>query len=456
MTSQAKRTLLATYFVVLSFALTGCTVPIIGIEIQFPEWVPFIGGGSRKPITLEYWGLWEPNTIMQPLFETYKQTQREHVSVAYQMRDPRQHFATVRSRLATANPPDIVRVHATWIPFLTDLLAPLPADIMTTSEFSSRFYPVVTKDLVIGGSAYGMPLGLDSLALVYNEDLLAQAGYSEPPVNWDDFEEFVKPLNKKNNQGQLIQGAIAMGYAENVDNFSDLLGLMFAQNGVQFVDAEGEIAFNTTTSPDGRSNLGRDVLNYYIKYSSAVDSFEPTWEGGSTQAFIEGKVAMLFIPSYRLLEILNADPPFSVKVAPAPQLSGRTADVNWATYWVEVVPKNGSDPEESWRLLKHMTEQDTLAEFYKTAASVRGFGEPYPRPDMAGALSNDPRLGPYVRQFPTATSWMFAGATYDEVLNDVAVSGLSTAVRSAQQGDAQKGLDEAAFLVKQALTQLRS
>src|SRR5690606_13096251 len=130
--------------------------------------------------------------------ENYKQNVREHVTVAYQMRDPRQHFETIRARLSTNDTPDIVRVHATWVPYLTDLLEPLPSSIMSVSEYSNTFYPVVSKDLVINNNVYGMPLGLDGLALVYNADMLARAGYDAPPANWDDFEAFVGPLNIRN------------------------------------------------------------------------------------------------------------------------------------------------------------------------------------------------------------------------------------------------------------------
>lgn len=451
---RAKRFVLAGYFITLSFVLTGCTVPVLGIQLQFPSWVPFIGGGSLSPITLEYWGLWEPNTIMQPLFENYKQNVREHVTVAYQMRDPRQHFETIRARLSTNDTPDIVRVHATWVPYLTDLLEPLPSSIMSVSEYSNTFYPVVSKDLVINNNVYGMPLGLDGLALVYNADMLARAGYDAPPANWDDFEAFVGPLNIRNAQRQLIQGAVAMGYAQNVDHFSDLLGVMLAQNGVIFSDADGKVAFNTMLSADGNSNLGADALDFYVKFARTVNSYDPAWEGGSTRAFLEGKVAMIFVPSFRLIDILNANPQFTVKVAPMPQLGGRDVDVNWATYWVEVVPKNGSNPEESWKLLKHLTEQETLAEFYRTASAVRGFGEPYPRPDMANALSGDPRIGVYVSQFPTAISWPFADATHDEILNDAIIEALRSAVSAGQQGRSREGLNAAASTTTRILTDL--
>ena len=454
MPQRIRRLILAAYFLVISVTLTGCTVPIIGVEITFPDWVPIIGGGSRREITLEYWGLWEPQGVMQPVLEKYKNDIRDYVSVAYQMRDPRQHFETVRARLTTDNPPDVVRVHATWVPFLTEYLEPMPSEVMTVADFQQRFYPVHSEDLIINGRIYGMPLGIDTIALIYNADHLAAEGYTEPVRNWDNFLEFARPFIKKNNRGELIQGAVSLGYAENSNHFSDVLGLMFAQSGVQFMDKDGKVTFHTTTSPDGR-NLGVEALRYFVKFSTDIQSYNPGWEGGSTQAFIEGKVSMIFAPSYRLIDIYNANPLFTVGVSKVPQLTGQ-GEVNWATYWVEVVPKNGQHTLEAWRLLEGMTRESMLSEFYRQAANVRGFGELYPRPDMASALSSDPRLSVFVEQAATAVSWYFADATYDNLLNDKIIEGLSGAVNAARRGDPGGGLNGAAAAASKTITELRT
>lgn len=429
-----KRALLGLYFVVISFTLTGCTIPLLGIEVTFPEWVPILGRESRTPLTLEYWGLWEPASVMQPVFDSYR-SQREFVTVDYQVRDPRQHFETVRARLTTANPPDIIRVHATWIPYLAANLEPLPSDVMDANTFANSLYPVMAKDLVIGGNVYGVPLGVDGLALVYNENLFRQVGLSQPPADWDTFREYAARLTRKNDAGQVIQGGAAMGFSNQIEYFTDILGLMFAQNGVTFSDQAGVVRFHNSLSPRG-DNLGADALRFYSKFASSEQSYNPSWEN-STQAFIEGRVAMVFIPSYRLNDVLARRPNFTVKVAPVPQFAVRESDGrNWASYWVEVVPKNGQRPKEAWRLLTYMMERDQLVQLYRNASEVRGFGVPYPRPDLADTLSLDQRVAPYIQQFPTATSWLFADKTQDVILNDKIKQALASAVDSTRASEA--------------------
>lgn len=451
-----KRTVIAAYFVVLSFILTGCTVPILGVEISFPEWLPFIGGESRSPVTLSYWGLWEPVSVMQPVFDSYK-NQRAFVSVDYQLRDPRQHFETVLSRLSVGNPPDIIRVHSTWLPYLKDGLEPLPDDVMSLTDFVNSVYPVVSEDVIIDGQVYGVPLGIDGLALVYNDNLFRQAGLPGPPSDWDTFREYAKLLTKKNNRGEIIQGGAAMGYADQIEFFSDILGLMFAQSGVGFMNNQGVLSFHNTLSNDGR-NLGGEAMRFYTKFSTTEQTYNANWNN-SSEAFLEGKVGMVFIPSYRLNDILNSNPPFSVKVAPVPQFPvSEIGERNWANYWVEVVPKAGQRPREAWRLLIHMMNKDGLATLYRNQSDLRGFGEIYPRPDLAQTLANDARVGPYAEQGATYTSWPFADRTHDALLNDKIIEVLAEVVEKTRQNEegANGALQSAAKDIEEILAQFES
>ncbi len=453
---RIKRGLLGLYFILISFTLTGCTIPLLGIEVTFPAWVPILGSESRTPLTLEYWGLWEPASVVQPVFDSYR-SQREFVSVDYQVRDPRQHFETVRARLTTADPPDIVRVHATWVPYLAANLEPLPSDVMDVNTFTNSFYPVIAKDLVIDGKVYGVPLGIEGLALVYNENLFRQAGLTQPPSDWDTFREYAARLTRKNDAGQVIQGGAGMGFSNQIEYFTDILGLMFAQNGVTFSDETGAVRFHNSLSPRG-DNLGADALRFYAKFGSSEQSYNPSWEN-STQAFIEGRVAMIFVPSYRLNDILARRPNFTVKVAPVPQFAIRESEgKNWASYWVEVVPKNGQRPKEAWRLLTYMMGKDQLVQLYRNASEVRGFGVPYPRPDLADTLSLDQRVSPYMQQLPTATSWSLADKTHDVILNDKIKQSLARAVEStsANEGAAPGALNGAAEEIQAVLDSLKT
>lgn len=415
--------------------------------------LPFIGGTSG-PVSLTYWGLWEEKQVIQPLIDEY-QRQNPNVTINYEMRDPRNHLQTLRSRLAAGGAPDIVRVHSTWVPYLVNDLAPIEAKVLDTATYEQIFYPANEQFLKYDGTYYGLPLMIDGLALVYNQDLLTRAGLSRPPQTWDKFREAVRGLTRYDTSGRVVQSGAALGFARNVDYFSDILGLMLAQNGVSFVDAGGNVNFHNSISPDGR-NLGAEALQFFSLFALSERSWNPTWEN-STQAFANGKVAMVFVPSHRVLQILNQQPDFAVGVAPVPQLPNvsQGGGVTWANYWVEVVPKASQNTRAAWEFLNWLTQKEQLAKFYRTASDLRPFGEPYPRSDLAQDLATDQYTYPYVQQADRYTSWYFNYGTYDGVLNERVVQALQTAVENVANGnDPAAELGNAAAQAQQALGSL--
>lgn len=417
--------------------------------------LPIIGG-SRGPVTLTYWGLWEEKQVMQPLIDDY-QRQNPNITINYEERDPQNHFQAVRSRLQAGGSPDIVRVHASWVPFMQDNLSAIPEKILDTAAYEKQFYEVNQQNLKFDGRYYALPLMYDGLSLVYNQDLLTRAGISRPPQTWDRFREAVNTLTRRDESGRLVQSGAAFGFAKNIDYFSDILGLMLAQNGVSFIDGNGQIAFHNSISPDGR-NLGAEALQFYSLFAQNRPVWDTTWEN-STQAFVNGKVAMVFLPSHRILQVLSNNPNFKLGVAPVPQLPNvsQGQGVTWANYWVEAVPKSSENSKAAWEFLNWLTQQEQLAKFYRTASNLRPYGEPYPRSDMAQDLSTDQYTYPYVQQAPNATTWYFNYGTHDGVLNERIVSALETAVENvASGGDPTSALGNAAATAQEVISSLRS
>ena len=95
-----------------------------------------------------------------------------------------------------------------------------------------------------------------------------------------------------------------------------------------------------------------------------------------------------------------------------PQLTGADT-VNYATYWAAVVSKKSKNQKVIWEFLKFFSSREELTKFYTAAAKLRGFGEPYPRTDMASLLLADPNVGPFINAGPTARSWYLDSFTND-------------------------------------------
>lgn len=388
-----------------------------------------------KPVTLTYWGLWESSQLMQPLLDKYHQL-HPNVTIQYEQRPIENHFASVKSRLESGNDvPDIVRLHDSWVPNLRSKLAYIPDSIMNASEYELTYYSVNRDVLQSGGRYYGIPLEVDGLALVYNQDLFNKAGITSPPATWDELRQVAARITQRDARGNMLVGGIAMGSATNVDHFADIVGLLMAQNGVIFTDKDGDVHFHKSITPDGR-NLGAEALAFYTMFTTTEKAWDDKMEQ-STKAFAEGKVGMILIPSWRLLSLVSQNPNLPLKVAPVPHLT-TDQKTGYASYWVEVVPRASQHQAAAWQFLKWLTGQEQQIAMVKSQQESRPFGEPYSRIDLASSLSTDPYLSAYVSQAPDLRASVFAGNTGSNAFSDAINQALAKAITQTQSAGSSR------------------
>ncbi len=363
--------------------LTGCTLsdlPVIGRLFK----------GKDKPVTLTYWGLWEPSPVMQALIDKYRQA-HPGVTINYEDRsvmDLNTYKERVFERAKQSSGPDIVRVHNSWVGGLRELLAPMPDKMMALGDYSNAFYPVVSNDSVYNGSIYSMPLYYDGLVLVYNKDHFDEIGQVGAPTAWEELRRLALELSVRSGEGggeALLRGGIALGAANNIDHFSDILGLMWSQAGVEI--------------PDGLSTkAAQDALAFYLNFVREDGVWSADFPEAKT-AFVNGQVSMILVPSWGILDILNAAPDMNIGVAPAPQALPDTP-VTWASYWTEVVPANGENAKAAWEFLNFLAREEQQRMLFSEAQKGRAFGAPYSLVSLGAELADNAYLSSAVRTAP--------------------------------------------------------
>ncbi len=377
-----------------------------------------IGGmlAQSKPITLTYWGLWENEQILASIISEYKKTHPK-VEIVYSKQSPKQYRERLQAALARGDGPDLFRYHNTWVPMLKDDLAAANQTGYTAAEFQQTFYPVATSDLVIGGKVYGAPLEFDGLGLYYNEDLLRAGGVS-PPTTWEEFRQAALTLTVKDQNGQIVTAGAALGTATNIEHFSDILAVMMTQNGVNLKNPTSKEA--------------QDALSFYRLFAEKPSNVWDETLDNSILAFSNGRVAFMFAPSWQVFTIKQINPNLKFQIIPIPQLPGTT--VTWASYWVEGVSSKSKHIDAAWEFLKFLTSKESEVTLYSESSKTRSFGEPYSRIDLAETVKNDPYVGSFVRQAPTAQSFFLASRTYDNGINDRMIKYLEDGVNSLSRG----------------------
>ena len=390
-----------------------------------------IGGKDKeKTVTLKYWGLWEQAPTINTLISEYKKI-KPNVTISYEKKSPQQYRESITTQIDAGKGPDIFRFHNTWVPMLKDQLAPVPAGILSASDFKKNFYPTVFFDLRNSNKEFvGIPLEIDGLALFWNVDIFKAVGLTSPPATWIELENNAKLLTVRDASGKIRTAGSAMGVATNVDHFSDILGLMILQNG------------GDPKNPSDKKS--QDAIEYYLKFAKGEGRVWDELMPASTTAFAGGNLAMYFGPSWRAIEFKNLNPTLNFKVAPVPQLPG--GKVAWASYWVEGVSAQSPNSKEAWEFVKFLQEDTNLVKFYAEAAKSPGrfFGEPYPKVSLALKLSLDPLIGAIISQAPYMKSFPMASRTFDNGLNDQIIKAYEDAVNSINQGTATKSALETA------------
>lgn len=356
---------------------------------------------TSGPITLTYWGLWEEDSLIRPIIASY-QKQNPNISINYERKSSLNYRTRVQTQIREGVGPDIFRIHNSWLPMFESDLAPAPKNIFVLSDYKNMFYPIAQDSFVKGDQILAAPMEVDGLVLFYNEEILAGVG-GKPPKNWQEFIDLAVKMTVKDSSGIKTAGA-AMGATGNVDNWSDIIGLLLLQ--------QPGVDLSNVATPQVL-----EVLKFYVGF--ITDPKKKTWDfnlPNSTSMFASNRLGFYFAPSWRAHELRVANPNLKFKTAPVPQLSGK--NVAWATFWVESVSVKSKNIEEAWKFVKFLTSAETEKLLYQQASQIRLFGEPYSLVSLAPELINAPLVGAVISQGPNYKFWYLSSNTFDAGIND--------------------------------------
>jgi len=382
---------------------------------------------TGQTITLTYYGLWEPSSVMKPVIDEFEK-QNPGIKISYQLQSPQDYQDRIKTALESQNSPDIVRLHSTWLPIFAKSLLPAPANSVSATEISTNFYPIVSKMLVSGTQVYGVPITMEGLALYMNNAMFQQKSLL-PPKTWEDVLTAAKTLKEVDPlTGKLTRAGIALGNTANVDHWPDIVSLMLLQAGVKLTDLKGTEVSAT--------------LTYYTDFVGKHRVWDDTLPA-STVAFANEKVAMIIAPTWRAPEIKAINPSLSWQTVPVPQLPDSDT-VNWTSFWFEAVGKNSKHPQEAWKFLSFLASAKAQQLLFDAATTEREFPQPPANKADATLAQNNPVIAPYVTGLDTARTFYTAGNTRDSktALNSRLIKYLEDAINAiAQNQDSKQALE---------------
>lgn len=359
------------------------------------------GSRQNEDVTLTYWGLWDEATVMQPIIADFERT-HPNIKIQYEMQDIKglgQYMDRLTTRINNGSGPDIIRFHSSWTLQLSKYLVPFPKAFIDDTQLESDFYNTVERDMKINGAYYGIPLGVDTLAMFVNTNLLQDKGLSVPQYWNEIYEKYAPELVVKDQSGKILTPSIALGTYDNIAHAPDIVAALMLQNGADLLDmAQSE-----------ESVVG--ALKYYTSFSKGNDAVWDETLDNSTLAFAKGNLAIYFGYSWDVFSMRSLNPTLEYQVVNVPSLSDRNTTV--ASYWAEGISIKTQHSEEALEFLKYLAQPDTLTTIHAIQAKVRPFGTLYPRRSMSPLLSSNDLVYPFISQADNAQSTFFSSDTYD-------------------------------------------
>ncbi len=332
-------------------------------------------------------------------------------------------------QLAEDKGPDIIFADGEWLYHNTGKVLPVSADdeTFTAEAFRATFVQVANEILIQNERIYGVPLAVETLALIFNEEHIADRlpESNLPARTWTGFKSDVEALTKEDNSFERFSASgVAMGRFDNMNYGPELLENLMLQMGVGFFDESGTQALfdkSQSEAENGRKqNLGVEALNFFTSF--ADNRFKHhSWnellaskdsKTKDLEAFARGKTSMVFAYSQDLktlsdlLEELksgrqNFISDKNIRVAFLPQMEDPSISASRRVVGnvkALAVSRTTDYPDTAWRFLKFAIEKDNLQSWHEETLY------PTPRVDMLVEQEGAPEIGVFVRQSKFAKS----------------------------------------------------
>ncbi len=412
---------------------------------------------SLPSVNLTYWTVWDEPDDFQSAIATYHAS-HPNVTVTVRKMNLGDYEQQLVQAWARDEGPDIFSIPNAAIGKYRDFISPLPSKLtlpaqitvksgfqkktkivdqsrttMQPGELDSIFVPVVASDVVFNNQIYGLPLATDTLALLYNKDLLNAAKIVAPPRTWQELVDMVdssKTTLTREENSDIVQSGIALGTADNIARAPDILSLLMMQSGAQMMDASGAtVTFQNAATQSDQTAPGVAALNFYTSFAN-MQRVTYSWNDKQTdaqQAFAAGKVAFFVGYKYQLDAIRQQNPSLNVGIAPLPQITADAPQTDYANYWVETVSRRSKYAADAWNFILHETTGKTQ-NGYQVVDYLNKTKKPAALRDLITAQKDELDLKYYVDALLVARTWYHG---YDYLAME---SALRELIRSVNTG----------------------
>ncbi len=394
------RTCAAFLTLIAVFALAGCT------------------GSADRGKTITFWAMGREGEAAGRLLPAFE---REHPGI--RVRVQTLPWAGAHQKLLTAfaggAAPDLCQLGNTWIPELAEAGALTRLGAMVKASRTVKpgdYFPGIWDSNIIDGALYGLPWYVDTMLLFYRRDLLAAAGFDQPPRTWKEWAGQLAALKKR-------EGACGYAVLLPVDEFEPLVTLGLQQSAPLLRDGG---RYGNFESAGFKRALDFYAEIFRNKWAPPVSSTEIStmtdFAGGYFTFFISGPWSLAEL-EHRMPPALKND----WATAPMPGPDGPGASIAGGSSLV--IFRASHHKRTAWQLIEFLSRPEVEREFYRLVGDLP--------PGRAGwensTFANDPYASAFREQLerakpvPKVPEWQHIAAEISLVGERLADGELTTA-----------------------------
>lgn len=249
----------------------------------------------------------------------------------------------------------------------------------TLSDFQTSFLDNETYE----GDAYALPWIASARALFVNDDLLAEAGVSEAPKNWDELLDTATKISKLGN------GVAGYGMPLGSEEAQAEAAIWLWGGGGTFGDAD-KITIDTP-----ENLVGADQIKKMIDAGATQADPGSTQRSPLMEIFVQGKIGMQVGLPPTVGQIAENNPDLNYSIAPIPTKDGSAMTVGVADQLM-AFKNDGSKQESITKFFDYVFAADTYVPW------VSGEGFLPTTKSGAEALADDEALQPFLEVLPDA------------------------------------------------------
>lgn len=327
---------------------------------------------------------------------------QDNITISYVKKNQADFDTDFVEALAEGRGPDVVILRDDLVYKNRNKLFVIPYKSFSERTFKDTF--IEEGEMFLSDSGIvAIPFTVDPMVLYWNRDLFGSNQISQPPKYWEEIYGLVNKITIKDDTGNVMQSAIALGDWRNITNAKEILSMLLLQAGTP-VTARSED--KVVSVLDSSFNLPRrpsdSAIDFYTQFSNSNNSAY-TWNRSlptSLNFFLQGRLAMYLGFSSELFSIRQKNSNLNFDVTFVPQIKDAKKRNVFGRMQALALVKQSKQLEAGFILINAMTEVLPLKSIEDSLAL------PPVRRDMLSTLPADAFRNVFYNSAIIAHSWI--------------------------------------------------